>query len=313
MKSILLFLASVMGAHCFLLIERLLGIAWDFHPDAVGYILNYDLFATDLANVPNNFYFFVSAAFSGNVFILIELNILAYAAANVLGYRYLRGACKEIGLSHIQGILLIVIFLCQPYRLHLAVHVLKDTLIFLLLVFAITQSSKGKRLLILLCMMAFRLPSFLYLTSLISPKKFIALLFLGFMVALVFANELTQFLMLRNEVDMGGREFNVIPNFAEYGLWGTSFRAISWPILLLSGTFWIFSPSILMLPISVEMLFARVVAYKAGKLATPWLPILATLSLMAIMVNSYTAYIRYAYPLISVIPLLVIQNMRKNK
>jgi hypothetical protein len=309
--SLIIFIASLLVAHLFLGIERLAGIDWDFHPDAIVYIFDYEIHTSILTDIPNNLYFFVSSVFSGNVWLLIELNIFAYALANTLGCRFLSQGCKHIGLDRRQTTILILIFLCQPYRLHLAVHVLKDTFIFLLLVFVIGSPTLGKRMVAIIFILALRLSSILYLLSQIPRKIMIGLFAIIFSVILMQQQELLQFLLERNEVNMGGRDFNTVPNFVSYGLWGTSLRGLTWPVLLVTGTFWFFSPIMIFLPISMEMLLARILQARMVQLPVPWLPVLVSLGLMAIMVNSFTAYLRYAYPLVCILPMMAVQMKKK--
>ena len=124
------------------------------------------------------------------------------------------------------------------------------------------------------------------------------------------SQEVIGFLISRNELDMGGRNFNTVSSFEDYGAAGTLMRGALWPLLLVTGAFWLLSPAMTLLPIAVEMIAGRVAL---ARVRIDWLPILTALGLMAMLVNSYTAYIRYCYPLVCVLPVLGLQMMARNK
>lgn len=309
MTARLVFIGSWLVAHVFLLVERLAGIEWDFHPDAVAYVTDYDLYADDLANIPNNLYFFISHLLGGNLPALIELNIFAYSLANALGWVLIRQYGHACGLSSGRILAATLVFLLQPYRLHLGVHVLKDSLIILLLL--ITVSGAPRRIWpAAAALLAFRVPAVIYLVVSLSRRMVMGLLVLASLAIASQSQEVINFLISRNEADMGGRDFNTVPTFQDYGVAGTLMRGVLWPLLLVTGAFWLLSPAMILLPIAVEILAGRVAL---ARMRIDWLPILIPLCLMAMLVNSYTAYIRYCYPLVCLLPILVLQMMARNK
>jgi len=305
------FVGSWLAAHAFLLVERLAGIEWDFHPDAVTYVTDYNSYVDDIANMPNNLYFFISSLLGGNLPALIELNIIAYSLANAVGWGRIRQYGRACGLSSGRTLVAAVVFLLQPYRLHLGVHVLKDTLIILMLLLTVSVAPR-RMWLAAAALLALRVSAVIYFVGCLPRRLVVGLLVLvSLALALTMqSQEVIGFLISRNELDMGGRNFNTVSSFEDYGAAGTLMRGALWPLLLVTGAFWLLSPAMTLLPIAVEMIAGRVAL---ARVRIDWLPILTALGLMAMLVNSYTAYIRYCYPLVCVLPVLGLQMMARNK
>ncbi len=312
MTALHVFAGSWLAAHAFLLVERLVGIEWDFHPDAVAYVTDYDLYVDDIANMPNNLYFFISRWLGGNLPALIELNILAYSLTNAVGWVRIRQYGRACGLSSGRILTATLVFLLQPYRLHLGVHVLKDTLIILMLLLAV--SGAPRRIWpAAAALLALRVSAVIYFVGRLPRRLVVGLLVVASLALATQSQEVMGFLIARNELDMGGRDFNTVPSFEDYGAAGTLMRGALWPLLLVTGAFWLLSPAMTFLPIAVEMLAGRVALARLARVRIDWLPILAALGLMAMLVNSYTAYIRYGYPLVCLLPVLGLQMMARNK
>lgn len=309
MSALVVFVGSWIAAHVLLLVERLVGIGWDFHPDAVAYVTETTRYSL-ISEVPNNLYFFIASWLGGDVDLLIELNILAYSLANTIGWLLIQWYGRDSGKNRTQLLVVALVFLIQPYRLHLAVHVLKDTLIFLMLLLTMTGAPRriwsAAIILVLL-----RVPSLIYLIGRMSTRFVLVLFVVSAIFLIQFNAELFDFLASRNTADMGGRDFDTVPSFKEYGIVGTVLRGITWPLLLLSGAFWIVSPSIALFPVAIELVSGRWALSRVGKVAVKWVPVLAVLGLIAIIVNTYTSYIRYCYPLICLLPIIGLKFIKK--
>ena len=85
MKYLLIFIASVFACLLMLLLERLAGIGWDYHPDVVTYI-NDSVWVVEQgwAGLPNQLYYFVTYVLGSSVMLMIAMNILGYSFANML-------------------------------------------------------------------------------------------------------------------------------------------------------------------------------------------------------------------------------------
>jgi hypothetical protein len=302
------FVFSILVAYAFLLLERMFGIEWDFHSDAVAYITNNGQYGENLAGLANNLYFFIANWLGGSLTLMIGLNIIAYALTNVVGCLRIRQYAYACGLTPIRALVVTLVFLIQPYRLHLSVHVLKDTLIIFLLLLAVT-SSPGRAWSAVLGLLALRLAAVIYFIVSLPRKLVIALLAIALLITVSHSQEVLDFLIFRNEQDMGGRDFDTVPNFVDYGPVGALLRGLMWPLLLISGAFWLLSPALMYLPIALEVMIGRFALSRIARVGTDWLPVFLVLALLAILVNSFTAYVRYAYPLVCVLPVIGLRFM----
>ena len=127
----IIFLFSILFALFTLLIERTIGITLDYHPDSLTYLdFSDQTLAKSFVEAPLDFvgsFFYVIVGFlDKNVFIIITINILVFALTNLIIYSAVKNILnKESNLYLVLSLLLIF----DPYRAHLSVHVLKDTLI----------------------------------------------------------------------------------------------------------------------------------------------------------------------------------------
>lgn len=301
----IVFMASFAFAHVLLLVQRAVGINWDFHPDAVMYIEEFDRYTDGWSGVPNNVYYYLSALFRGSAWALLEVNIAVYSLTNAIGYAFILEKSKEIGLSRKVTVVLTATFLIQVYRAHLAIHVLKDTLVIAaLLAVVILGFRRGFFAFVLLVLL--RVSSIIYLSVFLRRKGLLIVgLFLVFSVFLM-PQELSQFISSRNEADMGGRDSDTVPNFSEYGQEGSFIRAVLWPLLLLTGGFFVLSPGFMFFPIALELLVARIGQLYVRSFGASFVAVMFALSAIAITVNSFTAFLRYGYPLVALWPILFV-------
>lgn len=310
MRAIYIFAFSWLISLTALFLERLAGIEWSFHPDAVTYVSEYESYTSSFLNIPNNLYFFISKWLSGSHTLLIVINTFAYALTNVIGGAYISHYGKKSNFSNKRIFVIFLVFLLQPYRLHLSVHVLKDTLIILMLILSITWGL-GRAWAAFVLLLSLRLSAIIYFVGLLPRFVTICILCIFTIIVLAQHQEILEFIVIRNEVDMGGRNFQTLSNFSEYGLKGVLLRVVLWPILLVSGLFWLISPAFALFPVALEMFISRLILARIAKLGLKWVPILASLAIIATLVNSYTAYIRYAYPIVCLLPLIALRFKAK--
>ena len=125
--------------------------------------------------------------------------------------------------------------------------------------------------------------------------------------------ETVYFVSTEGNGNMTFREFDNVPSFYEYGQFGSIARAIVWPFLYLSGFFIFFSPSIMYLPIAVGSFILQFWCVKQyGKLAF-YFPIYISMAVFAFIVSGFTSYIRYTLPLITILPILIINKEIRDK
>jgi hypothetical protein len=309
----LVFFVSLMMSLLFLVIERLAGIGLDFHPDAITYTELYygvanNIIEKDFLSFPNNAYYLVSYVFNGSPELLISLNIFLYSLTNVIFYNFV-SRTGVVGLSRIVGI---IVFFTIPYRLHLSVHVLKDTMIIFFFIYIMCNGWTNYRsVLSIISMFCLRIFSFSYLGLIVHNRIFKFGVFLLFLIIVLFNDQFTTFLLKQNNLDMTFREFDNVPNFSDLGLLGSLIRAIVWPFFVISGFFVFLSPSIAFVPIAFgawmiqgwSIVFFKKIAFSVR--------VYIIMMLIALLVPGFTSYIRYCFPLLIVLPILMLKSRKE--
>lgn len=305
----LVFFTSIVAALSLLALENIVGIHWDFHPDAITYTTDSFEMVENLLEAGffasfNNFYYFFAAIIQQNVIFLVILNIIVYALTNLSIFKYIKNNA-ELGNIKFDAKLMLFLgcILFMPYRLHLAVHVLKDTLIIFFLI-QLLSKNKIKLLLSSFFMIGLRLFSFMYLSVLIKKKYFYTGAFLIGIVVIFINQQMVELIESRNDIDMVFREFDIVPNFATYGLLGSLVRAIVWPIFAFTGTYLLFSPSIAFVPIAIGSMAMCIISFWAYKIPAINLQSLIIFGIIAMLTSGFTTYIRYCFPLLILAPIL---------
>lgn len=306
MNKILIFILSFIICTLFLGLERAVGIEWNYHPDAETYIYESPLVALNLIEngvlgLFNNFYFIIALFFNSNISLLISLNILFYSITNVLIFEIIvRSKKKELLLIPFWILVLI------PYRLHLAVHVLKDTIIIFSLVLIISKTFFSRVSFLFILLM--RVFSVFYFIILI-PKKYYKILFFISLIALfLFNDQIFTLLSDKNETNMTFRDFDRVPTFNELGMIGVFIRALVWPLLTMTGLYLIISPSAAFFPVAIGAFIIQWWCKYYLKMNGIIIQVYFSCFLIGLFVNGFTSYLRYTFPLLLVIPLLQLQN-----
>ena len=305
----LIFFLSISASLFVLLLERLFGIGWDFHPDARTYIelSSGSLSLLRLDNIMLGSWFYILVDFfNSNIDALIAFNVLIYSITNVgianFFYKHTGRDQKQITLL----LFLLVIF--NPYRLHLSVQVLKDTIIIFGMVYFLI--SKLFSWLYFIISFLFSLRSAMYLIAVIKRRNFIVVLLLisSFLYWYMGIDGILSILSAEDQVNMTFRQFDSVPNFFEFGYVGAILRAIIWPFFYLTGVFIFFSPSIMYLPIAMGSFFLQVWHLKQYRRYAFYFQIYVAMGVMAFMVSGFTSYIRYTLPLVTILPILIIKR-----
>jgi len=303
----LIFFASISACLFLLLIERLVGIEWDFHPDAITYITLSNGVASnlDIRSVFGSSFYILVDILNSKVWLLIAFNIFIYSITNVALILFLK---KSIGLHKGKLGILFLLVVFNPYRIHLSVHVLKDTLIIFGLVYFFTTSRIYSWLLLLLTFSLTNRTA-IYLITIISKKNLIivAISVISF-IALQSEEAIFSILNVQDQVDMRFRDFDQVPSFFEFGLLGAFIRAIVWPFLYLTGVFFLLSPSIMYLPIAVGSLFLQFWHFKEYRRPALYFKVYLSMSVLAFLMPGFTSFIRYSLPLLTILPILLIKE-----
>lgn len=303
----IIFVISVVASVTLLLIERLAGIGWDFHPDAETYINLSELVSSELLNgnlfgVVNNAYYLTVAALGSSTEIVITSNILIFALTNVIIFSKYKEFCKKYGMFSTINMLLFIIVILNPYRVHLSVHVLKDTVI--ILFFVIIAANYKYSWLAWIAIIQYRMVSLLYSLPLFKKNN---IMIFGVLLLIVVAlnPELLSRIYNASEVNMTFRDFDKVPNFYELGFQGSLIRAIVWPFFVLTGTFVLLSPTLLYIPLALGAFTIQLWTWMTFRKFGYSLGVYAAMGVFALMVTGFTSYIRYVFPLLIVLPILM--------
>jgi len=307
----------------------------NYHPDSYTYLtpkLEYIEYFTTFS-IKNLFfifyyhlgYYLISYIVNYQELILISFNIFLYSITNVLIFIFFIPFLKK--KFHL---LLLLLVLFTPFRTHLAIHVLKETILIFLLFLPIYFLSIRSLFVISLLGFFFRSVFLLYLFIFFDLKKIKELFFLSysnikkifflilFFIILYFflsfyflhGSFIIELLNIYNDWGnsfMGGREYDNIPNFGVY------FRALLWPILFLFGGFIFFSKSYLFHILAIEIIILHFITYIFCRKIIINLSLVFLLILIASYTTSFTSFFRYCYLPFFISCLVTIFKLKKNE
>jgi len=299
------FFYSIIYSLIILFIERKNNIRIDFHPDATEYFEKAD---EEILNAVidnpfqflGKFYYVIVSYFIDNTEFLIILNILAYSLTNYILYLIIKNIFSKKNFLY-SIFILIVIF--SPYRAHLAVHPLKDTLIILSLVFSFFSSSIVINFIFIFLGFMLRLSFYVYLPIFfVSIKKKLFFFIFTFLFSIIlFYFSSVMFDAIENMADMTNRSFDNVYNFINFDFpFAQILRGITWPVIRITGLAVLFHPFyFLFLLQSVALMYIiyvnrRYVDYRVIFFILP-LVIIATIT------NGYNSYLRWTQPIITVL------------
>lgn len=285
------FFISFLSVMLFTALERAVGIGIGFHPDSYYYLDNYEVYVHGIDTfilALNNFYFFTVYVASGNETSLIALNWILFSLTNVVVFRFVE--------SRVNIVALVVMFL--PYRMHLASHILKDTIIiFLCLLPFILRSFWSAPVGVILA--GFRIPALpaMLFARFMPNNTRIVLLALAAVILLVSSVEALRVLMLdRSGVEMMGRDFFDVPLADADSVSLIILKSVVWPFLYKTGSYSVVSPNSILFGLALEQIILLAFALRGGLFRTYIFGRGAlTLVIYALVVNSFGAYYRYGY------------------
>ena len=315
--KLIIFFCSIILSLIFLKFENFVGVGSDYHPDSIHY-LNFKLSFSD-----NNFFLFLKQLYGRgfyfwvkilnyNYYYIIAFNILFFALTNVIFFSFFK---KNLNEFDFKSYLLLTAVILMPYKLHLSVHVLKETIIIFLFILIIFKSNKYFKFIFFLMVLIFRKFSIVYLIVFLNIKKILLMTNLNIKkkIIIFFSTSIFIFVILNIATyhlynssvieiiyswsikDMGGRNYDSISNFSNYGLTGVFLKAILWPIIFLSGIFVFLSFNFFYFILFLEIVFLNMFYYYKYKKILFLLEIYSTLLLITFYVSSFTAYFRYSY------------------
>ena len=301
-KTGIIFFASLILSLATLFLERMYGIGWDYHPDAITYVTNTDsevsLAMSSPLRIFNNSYYFVSYLLGSSVALLISLNVIIYSITNCIVFKTLAPKAD----SAIK-IFILIIFIFTPYRLHLSTVVLKDTiLIFFLVVMAVYSSKFFIGALLISARSLFYIPIFLKNKHLF--LLIFALTILAFALHTTNTYSILDWVYSNAHSNFSFRSYDQVANFKDYGDAGILIRALVWPFLFLTGGFIFFSSSPLFFPLALGQVAVQVLSITLFRKPLFSLGLFVCLFFFAIIISGFTTYFRYVFPMTIILPLI---------
>jgi hypothetical protein len=305
-----IFILSIAASITALFVERLVGIDYDFHIHSKTYLVDSDAMMSKFFFNPwlafFNSYYLIVVLLNKSVYLLIALNIFLYSLTNVILYKTFRDYSRT-RLAYF----LLIAYLLNPYRLHLSIHILKDTILIFLLVIPFVTS---RYLILASNFISFR--GLIYIPAYLNFKQSIYLIYIIFILIYYHFLGLTgPWEWINNNIN-SNFQFNAydrVPNFAEYGLLGAILRAATWPFLFLSGGFFILSPSPLFLPLLIGQLCSQFFCFQLFRRPLISLGAFLVLAFFALMINGFTTYFRYAAPIMLILPMAMAFQFQKRR
>ena len=326
-----IFLFSILACVVFFYFERFLGIDKFYHPDSLYYLTKHETF-THYADKPETIittgYHYLSRILNYDYLLLIILNFITFGLTNLIAFNLVLKNNLFI-LSKSQIFILTTILFFDPYRLHLAGHVLKETLlIFLILSFLYFKNFFIKLIPLFISLYLKKNIIFYYLifyldkfikkifrikdkfTIIISSIFLILVTFIFLFESLLlnqdkfsilnFFTNSNQSLMKTLEIwhyrDMTGREFDNIPNFQNISFpLALIYKIATWPVLIFSGFFLFFTNSFLFKILGFMMIYLNVSIYYLTKKSYMTIGLVALLILLSLYSTTFTSYFRYSY------------------
>ncbi len=365
-KYIFFFFITVLSTiyiYFFLYFERrIIGISPQYHPDSVYYFekfSNYknltskeslftniklffngffsNTFYPSIINLIFEFHAKVtsikSLSFLHNTFYryVVSFNIIIHLILNLLILNYYFKQFKSSAFDH-KNLLFLLIILFLPYRCHLTVSILKDSLILFTLAIFFTYQNIYSLIISFVLATPFRFGAIIYYILFLDYRKFnkkmfilLSVLILIFLLVLFFRNiyndygythqdlliSIKEFLKSRNLAELGGRQFDEVPNFYQYKT-GSLIRSVTWPFLFVTGGFALFTKSYLFYYLAFEILIIQIIFFYFFRRSLITINLIIVLMLIGIYTNTFTSYFRYSYIAFYISSLICFFNV-KNK
>lgn len=325
--------------------RRLLGISSTYHPDSLFYYNNFK--EISVLSFKNNIFenlsalynsFFSNVLYPSIINLIYEFNqkILTFESLSFFHQTLYRYIVKfniilylilnfliiilyfkkfENNYYDPKNVLFLLILLFLPYRCHLTVSILKDSLILFSIIVFLTYQNIYSLILSFVLATPFRFGAIIYYILFLDYRKFdkkilipvliLTLLVLMFLFFKIIYNDydythqdfiisIKEFLKARNNVDLGGRSFDEVPNFFQYKI-GSIIRAATWPFLFISGGFVFFTKNYLFYILAIEIIFVQIIFYYFYKKSIITINLILILIIIGIYTNTFTSYFRYSY------------------
>ena len=307
-----IFLLSISSSFLLLIIERYFNINEYYHPDVNTYLdinsIIVESWYYNYIGLFGNIYYLVVFLLNSNLYFLIFINILLFSLTNVILFNHLY---KYTFLSKTKLIILIL-FILNPYRIHLSIHVLKDTMLLLFMLLAVLNFNYSKKIINIVFVFFISARVIFYLPMFFNYKNKINIIFMIVIYAALFKfTSFSDWVYNISITDMKLRDYDLIPNFISYDHLGVFYRSVVWPLLLLSGGFIFFSKSLLFIPLFFGQIVNLLLIKVFFGLKMIPLNAIITIIFFSIIISGFTSYFRYCTPIFTLIPILITINIKK--
>lgn len=311
-SPIFIFLFSIFFCLFTINFENLIGINLDFHPDSLFYIKR-SLDITWQEFRPQFIYYYYVKFFS-NKEILISINIILYSLSNLFIYTILSKIRNNFKYQF--HFFILILFIFNPLRAHYAVHLLKETILIFLLISFFYYKEKIISIFLLILGFFFRPAFIIYILIFVRNKdmrlkKYTILIFISVLIFIFHFYDAILYVIFQTNGNMQFRNFDNIQNFIDLGFQGQIIRSLIWPLLLISGSFSIFSPSIFFLPIAIYNFIYLISCFLISKDFRYFILLFFVISIFAFIVSGFTSFIRYTLPVLTVFPLILFSDLNE--
>jgi hypothetical protein len=308
------FLLSFLICVIFYLLEGLIKIDRFYHPDSYHYLHFNDLghFSINLKNILGNGYYITSFLLKYNYFGLIIVNFILYSLTNLLIYKFIFKR-YIFNLKDKKLYCLFFLLFLDPYRIHLACHVLKETFLIFIMVLIITSNIKLVKILMIFFLEIFRAGSIVYMFIFFKSSYLKIIFYLTLISGIIttisffiepyffekvkfFFEKLLSNLEVYHYRDMANRDYDHISTFKDYNfIQGFLLKNITWPLMFLSGTFIFFVSSKLFQFLGIIIIINHILVYYISKKTFINLGLLLLVLTISMYTSSYTSMFRYSY------------------
>lgn len=342
-NSYQIFILSFIICLLFYLAEGLLGIDRFYHPDSVHYLskhgsLKLESFMLNPLTIFNINYYNITNLFNDNYYLLILINFILYSLTNIFIYQKIFKRYFN-SVSNIKLSLLFYLLFLDPYRLHLASHILKETFLIFFITTIILSNIKIIKIISFIFIESFRQNSWIYILIFFTYsniKKFfnlkmmliiLALLIISLLFIILIDQSLHKIVQIQFENiivlmkkyynrEMPLRAYDHVAQFKDFGFpMGFILKNITWPIMLISGFFMFSVSSLIFKFLGAIILFNNILVYIITKKTHISIGLLIILLIISVYTTSYTSMFRYSYIAIyaSVVYFFLNFNIRPSK
>ena len=300
-----------------MIFETIAGITLGYHPDSFTYLDNSSNskvfnFIEDPMQFIGKFYYVLVSFFKNNVILILFTNIIIFALTNLCIYSKIKDYMFNNGYIYFFSCMILIF---DPYRAHLSVHVLKDTLIIFSFILLLCNINNFSSVFFIFFGFLMRIQFYGYLPiafAFMSKKTlFIYSLILLYSFPFLSSLEIPVPDELDEKIALNFREFDKIPHFVNLTFpYGDILRSLTWPLIRITDLAVIFHP-LYFLFFFQSLALVFLILYTKSYSKFNFLFFLGVLAFIAYAAPGYNSYLRYSQPVITALFLWTIVSNAK--